>query len=88
MTRLGRATRAGAFTSMLAIIGVAAVTASATPARAWDRQASDATEDDAINRQSAGLGDAVAVRPGPYARARRDRRDMTSLATRKGGQDK
>jgi hypothetical protein len=83
MTKRGRPTRAAAFAAMLAIIGVTAVTASATAARAWDRQASDATEDDAVNRQAAGLGDAVALRSGPYANARRDRRGMSPSAKRK-----
>ena len=87
MTELGRATRAGAFTAMLAIIGVTAVMASVKTARAWDRQASEATLDDEINRQAAGRGYAVAARPGPYASARRDRRVEAPSATRKGFQD-
>ena len=87
MTRLGRATRAGAFTTMLAIIGVTAVMASVKTARAWDRQASEATVDDEVNRQAAGQGQAVAARPGPYASARRDRRSETPPAPRKDFQD-
>jgi hypothetical protein len=87
MTKLGRATRAGAFTAMLAIIGVTAVMASVKTARAWDRQASEATVDDEINRQAAGQGYAVAPRPGPYASAHRDRRIETSPAPRKDFQD-
>ncbi len=42
MTKLGRATCAGAFTAMLAIIGVIAVMASVKTAGAWDQQAGDA----------------------------------------------
>jgi hypothetical protein len=87
MTKLGRATRAGAFTAMFAIIGVTAVTASGQTARAWDSQASEATQDDAINRQAAGLGDVVGAPRGPYASGRRDRRSETPPATRKDFQD-
>ncbi len=87
MTRLGRATRAGAFTAMLAIIGVTAVMAGVKTARAWDLQASEATVDDEMNRQAAGQAHAVASRPGPYASARRDRRIATPPATRKDFQD-
>jgi hypothetical protein len=86
MTKLGRATRAGAFTAMLAIIGVTAVMASVKTARAWDAQAGEATADDEINRQAAGQGYALAPRPGPYASAR-DRHIETPPATRKGFQD-
>jgi len=86
-TKLGRATRAGAFTAMLAIIGMTAVMASVKTARAFDPQASEATADDEINRRVAGQGDAVATRPGPYASARRDRAIETVPATRKGFQD-
>jgi hypothetical protein len=87
MTKLGRATRAGAFTAMLAIIGVTAVMASVKTARAWDRQASEATLDDEINRQVARQGFTVAARPGPYASASRDRRVETAPAPRKDFQD-
>jgi hypothetical protein len=87
MTKLGRATRAGAFTAMLAIVGVTAVMAGVKTARAWDRQASEATLDDEMNRQSTGQGYAVAQRPGSYASARRDRRIETPAATRKDFQD-
>ena len=87
MTKLARATRAGAFTAMLAIIGVTAVMASAKTARAWDRQESDATQDDAINRQAAGQDDVITSRPGPYASAHRDRRNETMPAARKDFQD-
>ena len=87
MMKLGRATRAGAFATMLAIIGMTVVTASAQTARAWDRQASEATEDDATNRQAAGLGYAVAPRSGPYASARRARRIAAPSAPRKDFQD-
>ena len=87
MTKLGRATRASAFTAMLAIIGVTAVMASVKTARAFDQQASDAAADDEMNRQAAGQGYAVAPRPGPYASARRDRRIETPPATRKDFQD-
>ena len=80
MTKLGRATRAGAFTAMLTIIGVTAVMASVKTARAWDPQASEATVDDEMNRQAAGQGYVVGPRPGPYASARRDRRIETPLA--------
>ena len=83
MTKLGRATRAGAFTAMLTIIGVTAVMASVKTARAWDPQASEATVDDEMNRQAAGQGYVVGPRPGPYASARRDRRIETPLAARK-----
>ncbi len=87
MTKLGRATRASAFTAMLAIIGVTAVMVSAKTARAWDRQASEASLDDEINRDAAGQGYAVAPRPGPYASARRDRRIEAPTVTRKDFQD-
>ena len=84
MTRLGRAR---AFTAMLAIIGVTAVMAGAKTARAFDLQASDAAEDDAINRQVAGQDHAVVPQPGPYASARRDRRVVTAPAARRDFQD-
>jgi hypothetical protein len=87
MTKLGRATRAGAFTAMLTIIGVTAVMASVKTARAWDPQASEATVDDEMNRQAAGQGYVVGPRPGPYASARRDRRIETPLGARKDFQD-
>jgi hypothetical protein len=88
MTKRGRATRAGAFTAMLAIIGVTAVMASAKTARATDLQASEATQDDETNRQATGPGYAVAARPGPYASARRNRGVAgPSAAPRKDFQD-
>jgi hypothetical protein len=87
MTKLGRATRAGAFTATLAIIGVTAVMASVKTARAWDRQASEATLDDEINRQVARQAFAVAARPGPYASASPDRRIEAAPAPRKDFQD-
>jgi hypothetical protein len=87
MTKLGRATRAGALTAMLAIIGVTAVMASVKTARAWDPQASEATVDDEINRKVAQQGDVAAPRHGPYASARRDRRVDTPPAARKDFQD-
>jgi len=87
ITKFGRATRAGAFTAMLAIIGVTAVMAGVKTARAWDRQASEATVDDEMNRQAAGQGHAVAPRPGPYASVRRDRHMETAAATRKDFQN-
>jgi hypothetical protein len=87
MTKLGRATRAGAFAAMLAIIGVTAVMASVKTARAWDAQAGEAAADDEINRQAAGRGDAVAAQPGSYASARRERRIETPPETRKSFQD-
>ena len=87
MTKLGRSTRAGAFTAMLAIIGVTAVMASAKTARAWDQHASEATVDDEMNRQIAGQGYVVAPRPGPYASARRERHVETPPAARKDFQD-
>ena len=87
MTKLGRATRVGAFTATLAIIGVTAVMASVKTAQAADLQASEATEDDAINRQAAGLGDTVAPLPGPYASARPDRRRETPPTAHKDFQD-
>jgi len=85
MTKLGRATRFGAFTAMLAIIGMTAVMAGAKTARAADLQANEASQDDETNRQAAGFGYAVA--PGPYASARRDRRVVTAPAPRKDFQD-
>ncbi len=84
-TRLARATRAVAAT--LAIVGVAAVLASVQTARAFDQQASTAASDDMVNRQAAGVGDAVAPPPGPYASARRARRSATPPAARKDFQD-
>jgi hypothetical protein len=81
ITRLGRATRAGSFTAMLAIIGMTAVMTSVKTARAWDPQASEDAMDDEMNRQ-AGQGYAVAAQPGRYASARRDRRIETPPATR------
>jgi hypothetical protein len=87
MTKLGRVTRAGAFTAMLAIIGVTAVMASVKTARAWDRQASEAGSEYEINRLAAGQGYAVAPRPGPYASARRERRVEAPPAARKDFQD-
>jgi hypothetical protein len=86
MTKLGRATRTGAFTAMLAIIGVTAVMAQT--AGAWDRQASEDALDDAINRQAAAQGSAVAARPGSYASARRDRRIENPPAAPRDFQDK
>jgi hypothetical protein len=85
MTKLGRTARAGAFTAMLAIIGVTALMAGVKTARAADLQASEATQDDEINRQAAGQDHAVVSRPGPYASARRDRR--IEAATQKAFQD-
>ncbi len=87
MSKLARATRAGAFTAMLAIIGVTAVMASAKTAWACDQQGSEATVGDAVNRQAAAYGHAVASRPGPYASARRDRRIETPPTARKDFQD-
>jgi hypothetical protein len=87
MTKLGRATRAGAFTAMLTIIGVTAVMASVKTARAWDPQASEATVDDEMNRQAARQGHVVAPQPGPYASARRERHVEVPPATRKDFQD-
>jgi hypothetical protein len=87
ITQLSRAIRAGAFTAMLATIGVTAVMASAQPARASELQAGEAAQDDAINRQATGLGDIVTPRLGPYASARRDRRDEAAAAPRKDFQD-
>jgi len=87
MTKLGRATRVGAFTAMLTIIGVTAVTASVKTARAWDPQASEATVDDEMNRQAARQGYVVAPQPGPYASARRERRVEAPPATRRDFQD-
>ena len=87
ITKLGGAVRAGAFTAMLATIGLTAVMASAPPARAADLQAGEATQDDAINRQAAGLGDIVAPPPGPYASARRGRRSNPPPAPHKDFQD-
>ena len=87
MTKPGRAMRTGAFTAMLAIIGVTAVMAGANTARAWDQQASEATLDDAMNRQAARPGPAVVPRSGPYASAHSDRRPETPPATRKDFQD-
>jgi hypothetical protein len=87
MTKLARMTRAGAFTAMFAIVGVTAVMASAKTARAWDRQESEATQDDAINRQVAGQDAAVAPRPGPYASVHQGRRIETPAATHKDFQD-
>jgi len=86
-TKLGRAARAGVLTAAVAIVGVTTVMASATSARAWDRQGGEATEDDAINRQAAARGATIAARPGPYASARRDRGGETPSAPRKGFQD-
>jgi hypothetical protein len=82
--RLGHTTRPGVFAAMLALIGVMA---SMQPARAADPQVSEAAQDDEINRQAAGLGDAVPPRPGPYASARHDRRSETLPAPRKDFQD-
>jgi hypothetical protein len=87
MTKLGRATRAGALTAMLAIAGMTAAMASAKTARAWDHQASEATVDDDMNRQVARPGSVTAPRPGPYASARRDRHVELSPAARKDFQD-
>jgi len=87
MTKLGRTTRAGAFTAMLAIIGVTAVLASVKTAQAWDPQANEASQDDETNRQAAGIGYAAAPQPGPYASARRDRRSESRPAARKDFQD-
>jgi hypothetical protein len=87
MTKIGRAMRAGTFTAMLAIIGVTAAMASVKTARAFDQQASEATMEDAVNRQVAAQGPVVAARPGPYASARRDRRSEPPPATRKDFQD-
>jgi len=86
MTRLARAPRAGAFTAMLAIIGVTAVMAGVKTARAWDQQATEATMDDEINRQAAAQGHATAARPGSYASAR-TRRVEIPPATRRDFQD-
>ncbi len=80
-TKLARATRVG--TATLAIVGVAAVLTGVRTARAFDQQASTAAADDAVNRRAAGLGDAVAPRPGPCASARR----ATPPAARKDFQD-
>ena len=85
MTKFARGTRA--FAAALAIIGVTAVMASVKTARAFDQQVSSAGLDDAINRQAAGLGDAVAPWPGPYASARRDRHSETLPAPRRDFQD-
>jgi hypothetical protein len=87
LTRLARTTRTGAFTAMLAIIGVTAAMAGVKTARAWDQQASEATVDDAMNRQAAGEGHVVARRLGPYASARRDRRVEAPPMARKDFQD-
>lgn len=87
MTKLAGATRAGAFTAMLAIIGTTAAMASVKTARAWDQQASEAGSEYEINRLAAGQGYALAPRPGPYASARRDRRGATPPAPRKDFQD-
>jgi hypothetical protein len=87
MTKLGRAARAGALIATLAIVGGTAVMASATAARAGDRQASDAAEDNAINQRAAALGATVDARSGPYASARRHRGGVASPAARKGFQD-
>jgi hypothetical protein len=87
MTRLARATRAGAFTAMLAITGLTAVMASVKTARAWDQQANEASQDDAANRQAAGEGLAVAPQPGPYASAHRERPVASLPAAQKDFQD-
>ena len=87
MTKLGRATRTGAFTAMLVIIGVTAVMASAKAAQAADLQASEAADDDVTNRQAVGPGYAAAPARGPYANARHDRRSEASPAPRKDFQD-
>jgi hypothetical protein len=87
MTKLARARRAGAFTALLAIIGVTAVMAGVTTAQAADLQATEASSDDAANQQAAGPGYAVAARPGPYASVRHDRRAVTAPAARKDFQD-
>ena len=87
MTKFGRATRTRAFTAMLAIIGVTAVMASVKTARAFDQQASDATDDAAANWRAAGQGHVVAPRPGGYASAPRDRRVESAPAPRKDFQD-
>jgi hypothetical protein len=87
LTKVGRTIRTGTFTAMLALTGVTAVTASAATAPAWDRQAGEATVDDVINRQAAGLGYAVAPQPGPYASAPRGRRIEAPGVTRKDFQD-
>jgi hypothetical protein len=87
LTKVGGAIRAGIFTAMFAMTGMTAVTASAQIALAWDQQASEATVDDTINRQAAGLGYAVAPQPGPYASAPRGRRIEAPAVARKDFQD-
>ena len=87
MTKVGRATRTGAFTATLAIIGVTAAMAGVKTARAFDQQASEAAADDEMNRQAAGQGHAIVARLGPYASARRDRRSETPPAARRDFQD-
>ena len=73
MTEVGRATRAGAFTAMLAIIGLIAVTASVKTARAADQQQTEAGQDNEFNWKAAGPAYALAPQPGAYASAHRDR---------------
>jgi hypothetical protein len=87
MTKLGRATRAGAFAAMLGIIGVIAVMASAKTARAWDPQASEASRGDEADRQEVPRGYAVGAQPGAYASVHRDRRGGSTPATQKNFQD-
>ena len=87
MTKPGRATRAGAFPAMLAIVGMIGVMASVKTARAFDRQDSPDAVENEMNRQAAAQGYAVAPRPGPYASAHRDRRVEIPPATRKDPQD-
>ncbi len=87
MTKLGRAPRAGAFTAMLAIIGVITVMASVKTARAWDQQASEAALENAASRPADRQGYADALRPRAYASARRDRRNPIPTVTRRDFQD-
>jgi hypothetical protein len=82
MTKLGRATRAGAFTAMLALTGPTAAMASA-----WDQQQTEAGQDNEFNHQTVGRGYALAPQHGPYASAHRGRAIATPPAPRKHFQD-
>jgi hypothetical protein len=87
MTKLGRAPRAGAFTAILAIIGMTAVMASVQTAKAWDQQASEAALENAASRPADGQAYADALRPRADASAHRDRRNAAPTVTRRDFQD-
>jgi hypothetical protein len=70
ITTTARKTLSGSFAAMLAVAAMTTLTAGATPAKAWDQQATGAEMDSELSHTATGdYAYAPRHRSGPYARA-------------------